>query len=234
MKLFAVKIFKSMWFTRLKESVKEMTGEFLPPLDLLFDIAHDQETSLISNDACRTKSTISQDLKLLEDSALTEKWNWVTWVRRKYCMKFIRKACRQIKKITKGRTRAVSTDEQTNHKINGAVCLVTSHTVSTMASMINISSAQSRQLHSWRLFCQKAVLNLMVSLCLLKSTRTAWIKIRQSVSDDMDSLNCLRHRTVCLIAYACGIHVCVWLIANVVLLTSPGYAYDMLIVTLLH
>src|SRR6218665_3365065 len=52
------------------------------------------------------------------------------------------------RKITKGRTRAVSTDEQTNHKINEAVCLVTSHTVSTMASMINISSAQSRQLHS--------------------------------------------------------------------------------------
>ena len=66
--MFTVKMSKSTRFTRLKKTNKETTEEFLLSLDLLFDMAHDQATSLISNrpNSCQTKSMIAQDWTFLE------------------------------------------------------------------------------------------------------------------------------------------------------------------------
>jgi len=60
--VFTVKLSKSMWFTWLKKkTLKKRLKSFFCHWTLLFDIRHNQATSLISHNSCQTKSMIAQD-----------------------------------------------------------------------------------------------------------------------------------------------------------------------------
>src|SRR6218665_2830562 len=84
-KLVAEKMSNSKRFTRLKQNIKETTEEFLRSLDLLFDIAHDQATSLISHNSCQTKSMIAQFLEDQHSGRKIELGN----MDKEYCIKVI-------------------------------------------------------------------------------------------------------------------------------------------------
>ena len=119
-----VKISKSMWFTRLLQNIKETTKEFLLSLDLLFDMAHDQATSLISHrpNSCQTKSMIAQDLKFLEDQLSGRKMELGS-LDKKYYMKVTRKGRQreELHRNERERCKLIKT-----HALNGAAaCLMT-------------------------------------------------------------------------------------------------------------
>ena len=140
-KLFIVKMSKSKWFTWLKQNIKETTEEFLQSLDLLFDIGHNQATSLISHNPCKTKSMIAQDLKFLEDQRSGRKMELGN-MDKEYCMKDIRKACPQREELQRfERDHCRLTKTQT---INGAAC--------SMAIMVSWRLSTARHWTSWSRF----------------------------------------------------------------------------------
>ena len=120
-KLFAVKMSKSMRFTQLQQNIKETTEEFLLSLDLLFDIAHDQATSLVSHrpNSCQMKS-MAQDLKFLEDQRSGRKMELGS-LYKEYYMKVIRKG-RQREELQRNETERCKLTK--THAINGAACLM--------------------------------------------------------------------------------------------------------------
>ena len=59
--------YENLCKSKSRQNIQETTEEFLRSLDLLFDIAHNQATSLISHDSCQTKSMTAHDLQFLED-----------------------------------------------------------------------------------------------------------------------------------------------------------------------
>ena len=76
----------------LQKRLKSFFGHW--GLGLLFDIAHDQATSLISYDSCQTESMIAQNLKFLEDQRYVRKLELCD-LEKKCCRRVIRKPCLQ-------------------------------------------------------------------------------------------------------------------------------------------